>query len=68
MVGGPPAPAYGEGISVIVPAPADPQNLAGCLESVRAAAAELLEPVEVIVVASGVGRAACQPVRRAYPS
>lgn len=66
--GGPPAPAYGEGVSVIVPAAAHAHNLAECLESVRASAAELLEPVEVIVVATGGGRAACQPVRRAYPA
>jgi hypothetical protein len=66
--GGAPAPAYGEGVSVIVPAAAHAHNLPECLESVRAAAAELLEPVEVIVVATGDGRAACLPARRAHPA
>jgi hypothetical protein len=66
--GGPPAPPYGEGVSVILAEPAHPQQLSECLESVRAAAADWLEPVEIIVIVSGPARARYDTLRRAHPA
>lgn len=46
-------PPYREGISVIIPERANPELLGECLLSLQAACAEVHEPCEVIVVASG---------------
>lgn len=53
---------------MIIPAAADPRNLAECLASVRTAAMELLEPVEVIVVVSGASQSGYEVLRRTHPA
>jgi GT2 family glycosyltransferase/MoaA/NifB/PqqE/SkfB family radical SAM enzyme len=66
--GEPPAPPYVEGVSVVIPERQNPEELAECLRSLQEAAANLDEPVEIIVVVNGSAAAQYDALRQSYIS
>lgn len=61
-----PAP-FDCGVSIVIPERDNLPELAGCLESVRAAAVEWEDPLETIVVVNGSPAAAYDRLRAAHP-
>ena len=56
------------GISIIIPERENPAQLHDCLRSVKAACAEVAEPVETIVVVSGSSESGYREMMREYDS